>query len=129
MVWIKVMLNKNCAILHYCYICLFLLHLFVLQLLVLQKFLRLLQGDLLRTNNMNIIFTAFYNFTVQDAKCFLFFSAYIPLNNYLVFNDVDGLYTYTFEAERKVSFLFSFIKLSLTLQLSQLLFLHASGHS
>lgn len=29
-------------------------------------------------------------------------SAYVPLNNYLVFNDVDGLYTYTFEAERKV---------------------------
>ncbi|XP_010185195.1 PREDICTED: NEDD8-activating enzyme E1 catalytic subunit-like, partial [Mesitornis unicolor] len=28
-------------------------------------------------------------------------SAYIPLNNYLVFNDADGLYTYTFEAERK----------------------------
>ncbi|XP_053705476.1 NEDD8-activating enzyme E1 catalytic subunit isoform X1 [Synchiropus splendidus] len=28
-------------------------------------------------------------------------SAYMPLNNYLVFNDVDGLYTYTFEAERK----------------------------
>ncbi|XP_028680342.1 NEDD8-activating enzyme E1 catalytic subunit isoform X3 [Erpetoichthys calabaricus] len=28
-------------------------------------------------------------------------SAYNPLNNYLVFNDVDGLYTYTFEAERK----------------------------
>ncbi|XP_030624023.1 NEDD8-activating enzyme E1 catalytic subunit isoform X1 [Chanos chanos] len=28
-------------------------------------------------------------------------SCYIPLNNYLVFNDVDGLYTYTFEAERK----------------------------
>uniref|UniRef100_A0A8D3CEJ6 NEDD8-activating enzyme E1 catalytic subunit n=1 Tax=Scophthalmus maximus TaxID=52904 RepID=A0A8D3CEJ6_SCOMX len=28
-------------------------------------------------------------------------TAYIPLNNYLVFNDVDGLYTYTFEAERK----------------------------
>lgn len=35
----------------------------------------------------------------------LFFtSAYIPLNNYMVFNDVDGLYTYTFEAERKVCF-------------------------
>lgn len=31
------------------------------------------------------------------------YSAYVPLNNYLVFNDVDGLYTYTFEAERKVS--------------------------
>uniref|UniRef100_A0A8D3AHD7 NEDD8-activating enzyme E1 catalytic subunit n=1 Tax=Scophthalmus maximus TaxID=52904 RepID=A0A8D3AHD7_SCOMX len=28
-------------------------------------------------------------------------SAYIPLNNYMVFNDVEGLYTYTFEAERK----------------------------
>lgn len=31
-------------------------------------------------------------------------STYIPLNNYMVFNDVDGLYTYTFEAERKVCF-------------------------
>ncbi|XP_061546420.1 NEDD8-activating enzyme E1 catalytic subunit isoform X3 [Phycodurus eques] len=30
-------------------------------------------------------------------------SAYIPLNNYLVFNDVDGLYTYSFEAERKAN--------------------------
>ncbi|KAG2471428.1 LMOD3 protein, partial [Polypterus senegalus] len=30
-------------------------------------------------------------------------SAYNPLNNYLVFNDVDGLYTYTFEAERKAN--------------------------
>ncbi|XP_036415736.1 NEDD8-activating enzyme E1 catalytic subunit isoform X4 [Colossoma macropomum] len=28
-------------------------------------------------------------------------SAYSTLNNYLVFNDVDGLYTYTFEAEKK----------------------------
>uniref|UniRef100_A0A3B4E0D7 NEDD8-activating enzyme E1 catalytic subunit n=1 Tax=Pygocentrus nattereri TaxID=42514 RepID=A0A3B4E0D7_PYGNA len=28
-------------------------------------------------------------------------SAYGTLNNYLVFNDVDGLYTYTFEAEKK----------------------------
>ncbi|KAI5095872.1 NEDD8-activating enzyme E1 catalytic subunit [Silurus meridionalis] len=28
-------------------------------------------------------------------------SAYVPLNNYLVFNDACGLYTYTFEAERK----------------------------
>lgn len=36
---------------------------------------------------------------LQISPC----SAYIPLNNYLVFNDVDGLYTYTFEAERKVS--------------------------
>ncbi|XP_032822542.1 NEDD8-activating enzyme E1 catalytic subunit isoform X1 [Petromyzon marinus] len=28
-------------------------------------------------------------------------SSYVPLSNYMVFNDVDGLYTYTFEAERK----------------------------
>lgn len=28
-------------------------------------------------------------------------SAYVPLSNYMVFNDVDGLYTYTFEAGRK----------------------------
>uniref|UniRef100_A0A6Q2Y974 NEDD8-activating enzyme E1 catalytic subunit n=2 Tax=Esox lucius TaxID=8010 RepID=A0A6Q2Y974_ESOLU len=35
------------------------------------------------------------------AKTTSQFHAYIPLNNYLVFNDVDGLYTYTFEAERK----------------------------
>uniref|UniRef100_A0A3B3QI84 NEDD8-activating enzyme E1 catalytic subunit n=1 Tax=Paramormyrops kingsleyae TaxID=1676925 RepID=A0A3B3QI84_9TELE len=34
-------------------------------------------------------------------SCLLFRSAYISLNNYLMFNDVDGLYTYTFEADRK----------------------------
>ncbi|KAB0802411.1 hypothetical protein PPYR_04597 [Photinus pyralis] len=28
-------------------------------------------------------------------------SCCVPLNNYLVFNDVDGIYTYTFEAEKK----------------------------
>ncbi|KAG8181183.1 hypothetical protein JTE90_010955 [Oedothorax gibbosus] len=28
-------------------------------------------------------------------------SCYNPLNNYMVFNDIDGIYTYTFEAERK----------------------------
>lgn len=28
-------------------------------------------------------------------------SAYDPLNNYMVFNDIDGIYTYTFEAEKK----------------------------
>ncbi|MFT7801450.1 NEDD8-activating enzyme E1 catalytic subunit [Arapaima gigas] len=32
-----------------------------------------------------------------------FVLTYIPLNNYMVFNDVDGLYTYTFEAERKAN--------------------------
>lgn len=40
---------------------------------------------------------------VDEHQLFFHYSAYIPLNNYLVFNDVDGLYTYTFEAERKVS--------------------------
>uniref|UniRef100_A0A1B6CKV5 NEDD8-activating enzyme E1 catalytic subunit n=1 Tax=Clastoptera arizonana TaxID=38151 RepID=A0A1B6CKV5_9HEMI len=28
-------------------------------------------------------------------------SCCVPLNNYMVFNDVDGIYTYTYEAERK----------------------------
>ncbi|XP_055952040.1 NEDD8-activating enzyme E1 catalytic subunit-like [Argiope bruennichi] len=28
-------------------------------------------------------------------------SSYLSLNNYMVFNDVDGIYTYTFEAEKK----------------------------
>uniref|UniRef100_A0A6Q2YGT9 NEDD8-activating enzyme E1 catalytic subunit n=1 Tax=Esox lucius TaxID=8010 RepID=A0A6Q2YGT9_ESOLU len=40
------------------------------------------------------------NAVIAGRKQTVFF-AYIPLNNYLVFNDVDGLYTYTFEAERK----------------------------
>lgn len=28
-------------------------------------------------------------------------SSYCPLNNYMVFNDLDGIYTYTFEAQKK----------------------------
>ncbi|XP_018332029.2 NEDD8-activating enzyme E1 catalytic subunit [Agrilus planipennis] len=28
-------------------------------------------------------------------------SCYVPLNNFLVFNDVDGIYTYTYESEKK----------------------------
>lgn len=28
-------------------------------------------------------------------------SCCVPLNNYMVFNDVDGVYTYTYEAEKK----------------------------
>ncbi|KAK9871245.1 hypothetical protein WA026_011520 [Henosepilachna vigintioctopunctata] len=28
-------------------------------------------------------------------------NCYVPLKNYLVFNDVDGIYTYTYEAEKK----------------------------
>uniref|UniRef100_A0A672YUR2 NEDD8-activating enzyme E1 catalytic subunit n=1 Tax=Sphaeramia orbicularis TaxID=375764 RepID=A0A672YUR2_9TELE len=50
------------------------------------EFLKLLQGE------------CQINIAHHDI---VFCSAYIPLNNYLVFNDVDGLYTYTFEAERK----------------------------
>ena len=34
---------------------------------------------------------------------FLLTSCCNPLNNYMVFNDTDGLYTYTFEAEKKVT--------------------------
>lgn len=42
---------------------------------------------------------------VDDLLYFAFFlnSCCNPLNNYMVFNDTDGLYTYTFEAERKVT--------------------------
>lgn len=39
---------------------------------------------------------------ITDNFFFFFYSAYVPLNNYMVFNDVDGLYTYAFEAQRKV---------------------------
>lgn len=35
--------------------------------------------------------------------CYVNFSVYETLNNYMVFNDVDGIYTYTFEVEKKVS--------------------------
>ncbi|NXA45201.1 UBA3 enzyme, partial [Nothocercus julius] len=38
---------------------------------------------------------------LKEPQYNFYLIAYIPLNNYLVFNDVDGLYTYTFEAERK----------------------------
>uniref|UniRef100_A0A8C4NKN0 NEDD8-activating enzyme E1 catalytic subunit n=1 Tax=Eptatretus burgeri TaxID=7764 RepID=A0A8C4NKN0_EPTBU len=33
--------------------------------------------------------------------CVCVFSCFKPLNNYMVFNDADGLYTYTYEAEQK----------------------------
>ena len=29
-------------------------------------------------------------------------SCYSPMNNYMIFNDSQGIYTYTFEAEKKV---------------------------
>jgi hypothetical protein len=52
----------------------------------------------------NMCINPHYNLAQLDKmNSFFHHSAYIPLNNYLVFNDVDGLYTYTFEAERKVS--------------------------
>lgn len=46
----------------------------------------------------------------------VFCSAYIPLNNYLVFNDVDGLYTYTFEAQRKVCCVLQITQQSLVIE-------------
>lgn len=57
---------------------------------------------------MSFIFSMYVSLCFDLAQLyknehFFHYSAYIPLNNYLVFNDVDGLYTYTFEAERKVS--------------------------
>ena len=30
------------------------------------------------------------------------YSCYSPMNNYMIFNDSQGIYTYTFEAEKKV---------------------------
>lgn len=42
-----------------------------------------------------------------------------------MFNDVDGLYTYTFEAERKVSLVFTFTNYPHTLQLSHLIVVHS----
>ena len=43
----------------------------------------------------------------MSSEMSLFLSLFLnsccnPLNNYMVFNDTDGLYTYTFEAEKKV---------------------------
>ena len=32
----------------------------------------------------------------------VFFSCYHPLSNYMNFNDTDGIYTYSFEAEKRV---------------------------
>uniref|UniRef100_A0A8I6A673 NEDD8-activating enzyme E1 catalytic subunit n=1 Tax=Rattus norvegicus TaxID=10116 RepID=A0A8I6A673_RAT len=55
---------------------------------------RLTQGELVNCHSCGIAVCATEVFKIAT-------SAYIPLNNYLVFNDVDGLYTYTFEAERK----------------------------
>uniref|UniRef100_A0A8W4FMN6 NEDD8-activating enzyme E1 catalytic subunit n=1 Tax=Sus scrofa TaxID=9823 RepID=A0A8W4FMN6_PIG len=53
---------------------------------------RLTQGKLVNSRELSVCATEVFKIAT---------SAYIPLNNYLVFNDVDGLYTYTFEAERK----------------------------
>uniref|UniRef100_A0A8D3E397 NEDD8-activating enzyme E1 catalytic subunit n=1 Tax=Scophthalmus maximus TaxID=52904 RepID=A0A8D3E397_SCOMX len=51
------------------------------------------------TQVRRLLYTA--AFTICHDVTFSICSAYIPLNNYMVFNDVEGLYTYTFEAERK----------------------------
>lgn len=54
-----------------------------------------------KKRNLSSQLSAFFQMNITKHQI-LFCSAYIPLNNYLVFNDVDGLYSYTFEAERKV---------------------------
>uniref|UniRef100_A0A4W4EL77 NEDD8-activating enzyme E1C n=1 Tax=Electrophorus electricus TaxID=8005 RepID=A0A4W4EL77_ELEEL len=58
------------------------------------------QKSLERAAEFNIIGVT-YRLTQGKTLKILSIDAYVPLNNYLVFNDVDGLYTYTFEAERK----------------------------
>lgn len=55
----------------------------------------------------------------------VYFSCSKPLQNYMVFNDTDGVYTYTFEYERKVipiSYQKSYVPelLHICIQLSQL---------
>ena len=42
---------------------------------------------------------SFYSFFFHFIYC----SCSKPLQNYMVFNDTEGVYTYTFEAEKKVS--------------------------
>jgi ubiquitin-activating enzyme E1 C len=43
---------------------------------------------------LNALFFYFKVFKIATSCC-------LPLNNYMVFNDVDGIYTYTYTAERK----------------------------
>uniref|UniRef100_A0A3Q2E522 NEDD8-activating enzyme E1 catalytic subunit n=1 Tax=Cyprinodon variegatus TaxID=28743 RepID=A0A3Q2E522_CYPVA len=68
---------------------------------------RLTQGEhktahLLPVCVLTTLFSAFCDAAACATEVFkLATSAYVPLCNYMVFNDVDGLYTYTFEAERK----------------------------
>lgn len=72
-----------------------------LQLPAQQRFSKLRQGQkhIIRIPHLTCLPICRMKITKHHV---VFCSAYIPLNNYLVFNDVDGLYTYTFEAQRKV---------------------------
>ena len=52
----------------------------------------------------------------------LFSSCSVPLNNYMNFNDTEGIYTYCFEAEKKVSiegYNYIFSKLERDFQISK----------
>uniref|UniRef100_A0A8D0C5L3 NEDD8-activating enzyme E1 catalytic subunit n=1 Tax=Scleropages formosus TaxID=113540 RepID=A0A8D0C5L3_SCLFO len=63
---------------------------------------RLTQGEkAIKNNECTIILSLLFSAACASEVFKIASSTYIPLNNYLVFNDVDGLYTYTFEAERK----------------------------
>uniref|UniRef100_A0A8C9WG72 NEDD8-activating enzyme E1 catalytic subunit n=1 Tax=Scleropages formosus TaxID=113540 RepID=A0A8C9WG72_SCLFO len=55
----------------------------------------------IKNNECTIILSLLFSAACASEVFKIASSTYIPLNNYLVFNDVDGLYTYTFEAERK----------------------------
>lgn len=50
---------------------------------------------------LNFMSCLLWSFVVSSF--FFLNSCCNPLNNYMVFNDTDGLYTYTFEAEKKVN--------------------------
>lgn len=85
------------------------------QLSAQQRFSKLLQGQkhIIRISHLTCLLICQMKVTKHHV---VFCSAYIPLNNYLVFNDVDGLYTYTFEAQRKVCCVLQITQQSLVIE-------------
>lgn len=80
-----------------------------------QRFSKLLQGQkhIIWISHLTCLLICEMKITKHHV---VFCSAYIPLNNYLVFNDVDGLYTYTFEAQRKVCCVLQITQQSLVIE-------------
>lgn len=60
-------------------------------------------GTILKAINSWELMHGILNTLIRLFLSFSLDSCCNPLNNYMVFNDTDGLYTYTFEAERKVT--------------------------